>query len=75
MKSGQIIALSGNTGENTTGHIYISRFGMIKGNKSEDLITFKMLKRYLAQFFSLIVKKIESTYNKAPELQAKILNN
>ena len=33
-----------------------------------------MLKRYLAQLFSLIiVKKIESTYNKAPELQAKIL--
>ena len=33
-----------------------------------------MLKRCLAQLFSLIVvKKIESTYNKAPELQAKIL--
>ena len=33
-----------------------------------------MLKRYLAKLFSLIiVKKIESTYNKAPELQAKIL--
>ncbi len=33
-----------------------------------------MFKRYLAQLFSLIVvKKIESTYNKAPELQAKLL--
>ena len=33
-----------------------------------------MLKRCLAKLFSLIVvKKIESTYNKAPELQAKIL--
>lgn len=33
-----------------------------------------MLKRCLAQLFSLIVvKKIESTYNKAPELQVKIL--
>ena len=33
-----------------------------------------MLKRCLAQLFSLIVvKKIESTYNKAPDLQVKIL--
>ena len=33
-----------------------------------------MLKRCLAKLFSLIVvKKIESTYNKAPELQANIL--
>ena len=33
-----------------------------------------MLKRCLAKLFSLIVvKKIESTYNKAPEIQAKIL--
>ena len=33
-----------------------------------------MLKRCLAKLFSLIVvKKIESTYNKAPDIQAKIL--
>ena len=35
-----------------------------------------MLKRCLAKLFSLIVvKKIESTYNKVPELQAKILKH
>ena len=35
-----------------------------------------MLKKCLAKLFSLIVvKKIESTYNNAPELQAKILKH